>query len=118
MAAYRGVRPFAWAAPRLAATSADDGRRVTMQTLIRTTASAHRLASVPEAWQRVLQLADRPTGIAVAEIAGSLRLTLTPTAALVAELEARELLSHLGLVGDDGPDLDILLRIRTGLENL
>lgn len=118
MAAHRGVRPFTWAASRLAAPSGADGRRVTMQTLIRTTAPPDRLASVPEQWQTVLRLADRPTGIAVAEIAGNLRLTLTPTAALVAELEARELLSHHGLVGDDDPDTDLLLRIRTGLENL
>ncbi|WND40708.1 DUF742 domain-containing protein (plasmid) [Streptomyces sp. BB1-1-1] len=118
MAPHRGVRPFTWTAPRLAAPSAEDGRRITMQTLIRTTAPPDRLASVPEKWQTVLRLADRPTGIAVAEIAANLRIKLTPTAALVAELENRALVTHQGLVGDNGPDTELLLRIRTGLENL
>jgi hypothetical protein len=89
-----------------------------MQTLIRTTAPPDRLASVPEKWQTVLRLADRPSGIAVAEIAATLRLKLTPTAALVAELETRELVTHQGFVGSEDHNADLLLRIRTGLENL
>lgn len=68
----------------------------------------------------VLRLADRPTGVAVAEIAGNLRLKLTPTAALVAELENRELVTRQGTVGDttSNTDTDLLLRIRNGLEHL
>ncbi|KOT46752.1 hypothetical protein ADK41_00635 [Streptomyces caelestis] len=84
-----------------------------MQTLIRPTAPSDRLASVP-----VLRLADRSPGIAVADIAANLRLKLTPTAALVVELENRELVILQGLVGGNDPDTDFLLRIRTGLENL
>ncbi|MCX4682209.1 DUF742 domain-containing protein [Streptomyces sp. NBC_01433] len=118
MSGHRGVRPFTWTAPRLATTGADDSGRIVMQTLIRTTAPADRIASVPEKWQMVLRLADRPTGIAVAEIAAVLRLKLTPTSALIAELETRELVTHESTLGDTDLDTDLLMRIRNGLEQL
>ncbi|MFJ4920855.1 DUF742 domain-containing protein [Streptomyces sp. NPDC088725] len=93
----------------------DPSERITMESLIRTAVEIGAAENIPEEWQTVMRWCAG-TGIAVAEIAARMRMRLTPTTVMLAELRARGLVTHHAPV-NRAPDVAFLRRVRNGLAN-
>ena len=113
----RRTRLYALAPISAGARTDGPGEPVSMHSAVTTAVPVEQAGGLPGEWQTAMRLCTAPR--AVAEIAAVLRLPLSTVVHMFTELVTRGLVRHQApLTEDQATDIDLLRKIRKGLENL